>query len=155
MDVGLDVLGWKEHDGVSEVSQLSCPVMSHPAGFHTTSAISRWGEQGKKPRAAQAMSFRHPARAVRDSELKDVLCNIHGNRRMLHFRTPPSFQNVGNVDSGTSMPTQYGRSSYPQIEGRIERTIGANNSVRESRGMAQLAMHPRRRSLLGVVVGAA
>jgi hypothetical protein len=88
-DVGSDVLRWEKNDVVSELLELSGPAMSHAASLHHD---VRWGslrEEAKKPRAAEAMGFRHSPRAMGNRNLEDVLCNIYGNRRMLHFRTPP------------------------------------------------------------------
>jgi len=72
--------------------------------------------------------FRHLAGAVRDSEFKDVLCNIHGNRHMLHFRTPPGYWlNETVFDFGTSMPFKSREESIPSLQ----RTIGPGILVKE------------------------
>jgi hypothetical protein len=92
LDVGLDVLRREKNDVVSELLKLSGPVVGHATSLHHNVGHFAVDEEGKKARAVEAMGFGHLAGAVRDSELEDVLCNIHGNRRMLHFRTPPSFQ---------------------------------------------------------------
>jgi hypothetical protein len=139
MNVGPDVLRGKKNDVVSEVLNLSGPAMGHPAGFHHDIGGLALGEEGKKAGPAEAMGFRHLARAVRDRDLEDVLCNIHGDRRMLHFRTPPCYWFNETVhDFGTRCRLSRGRSPSHQIE----RTIGASILVKERRKLAPLAAHP-------------
>ena len=91
LDVRPDVLRREKNDVVSKVLELSGPVMSHATSLHDDVSGFALGEEAKQTGTAETVSFGHLAGVVRDSELEDVLCNIHGNRHMLHFRTPPGY----------------------------------------------------------------
>src|SRR3989304_5335928 len=110
--------------------------MSHPASFHHDVGGFALGKEAKKTRAAEAMGFLPLPRAVRDGELEDVLCNIHGNRRMLHFKTPLCYWfNETVYDFGTSMPMKSREESIPSLQ----RAIGAGTNWVNRMGLAPLA----------------
>src|SRR3990172_5818913 len=109
--------------------------MSHPASLHHDVGGFALGKEAKKTRATEAMGFLHLPRAVRDGELEDVLCNIHGNRRMLHFRTPLCYWfNETVYDLALRCRSSRGRSPSHHCSGRSAPALLEN-----SMGLAPLA----------------
>ena len=126
-DVWLDVVRGEKDNVVTVALELSGPVVSHAASLHDDMSGFALGEEWNKPRAGEAMGFGHLAGVVRDGELEDVLCNIHGNRRMLHFGLLLLFALMKSTDSGTLMPTESKEESIPSLQ----RTIGPGILARD------------------------
>jgi hypothetical protein len=82
-DVGADVLGRQQHDYVPELFDAARPEVSHAAGFHHHRRLGSLCEEGEEAIPGQAVARGHAARAIRDGDLEDFLCDVDGDESIV------------------------------------------------------------------------
>jgi len=84
VNVGRDVKRWKQYDVMSELFQLSRPVVRGAAGLHDDGGGLSLGEEAEELGAGEAMIHDGLRGSVGDRDLEDALCEIDGDERMIH-----------------------------------------------------------------------
>ena len=80
---------WEQDDVVSQPSQRPCPKVSRAAGFEKHGGSALFRKKRHQLGSTHTELLGHFPRFARDGNLKDVLCNIHSDRRI--FNSDSSF----------------------------------------------------------------
>jgi hypothetical protein len=87
-DIALHVARWHQTNGVTELGDFTCPMMSGSAGFHTDQASGKLAKDVQDLLAPQLTSDDNLARTIYAVNLEYVLGEINADGVNMHVDDP-------------------------------------------------------------------